>query len=409
LLDLSDITTISVTVEDSCKNHPLLAAGAILPKKNSLTITPEILFGVGSLRCQSADLELYSYVDTVQLWQSLHQIYGRYLSLLGAKITAVATGEHLRDISEFIGVSYGLIAVNSELSVPLSRIRRFTPAGKGKRVDFEFYMNNVRYFHETKGTTIPGRVAGIREDILNQKTSTKAYCNQKGQPPASRITGSIAVYPHRKRPRIAPEVFLIDPPVDDNLVIQNMRATEDLITVLRYYQTFYAVTHLAPTDRRRTSLAKWIAGIIHDLNRGESAPTGAPANLESRPRLAEPGAETSIFKGTVFDARIARRNVAHFEDFEEATRNVLAPQTFVGVSRDVTDLITQCRWNELLGYRLDSNLGSATKGTPGTLPTGILVKNLTQPDPDWEALALNEFLQMKKTIRRQKISGSADE
>jgi hypothetical protein len=402
VLDLSDITTISVTVEDSCKNHPLIGAGATFPRKNKLTITPEILFGVGSLRCQSADLELYSYDDTVKLWQSLHQIFGRYLALLNVKITAVATGEHLRDISEFIGVSYGLVAVNSELSVPLNRIRRFSPAGKGKRVDFEFYINNARFFHETKGTTIPGRVAGLRDDILKQKTSTKAYCNQKGQTAASWITGSIALYPHRKRPTIGPEVFLIDPPVDANSAVQNIRATEDLITVLRYYQTFYAVTHLAPTDRKRISLAKWIAGIIHDLNRGETAPTETPGNLESRPRLAEPGAETSIFKGTIFDARITRRNVARFADFEAATKSILAPQTFVGVSQDVTDLITQCRWNELLEYRLDLDVGSATKGRPGTLPTGILVKNLKEPDPDWEAKALNEFNQMKKAIQRQK-------
>jgi hypothetical protein len=145
VVDLSDITTISVTVEDSCKNHPLIGAGATFPRKNKLTITPEMLFGVGSLRCQSADLELYSYDDTVKLWQSLHQIFGRYLALLNVKITAVATGEHLRDISEFIGVSYGLVAVNSELSVPLNRIRRFSPAGKGKRVDFEFYINNALF------------------------------------------------------------------------------------------------------------------------------------------------------------------------------------------------------------------------------------------------------------------------
>jgi hypothetical protein len=409
LLSLSDITTISVTVEGSCANHPLLAAGATLPKKSNLTITPEILFGVGSLRCQSADLELYSYVDTVQLWQSLHQIYGRYLSLLDVRFVAVATGEQLRDISEFVGVSYGLLAVNNELSVPLSQIRRFTPSGKGKRVDFEFYINNVRYFHETKGTTLPGSVSGMRKNILKQKASTKAYCNQKGQAPPSWITGSIAVYPHRKRPKIVPAVFLVDPPVDNNSAVQDIRATENLITVLRYYQTFYAVTHLAPTGRKRISLAKWIAGIIHNLSREEPAPTSAPSNLESRPRLAEPGAETSIFKGTVFDARITRKNVARFQNFEEATSNLIAPQTFVGVSQDVTDLITQCRWDELLVYRFDSTLGSATKGTPGTLPTGILVKNLAQPDPEWEALALNEFLQLKKIIQRQKKSKSPNE
>ena len=409
MLSLSDITTISVTVEGSCANHPLLAAGATLPKKNNLTITPEILFGVGSLRCQSADLELYSYVDTVQLWQSLHQIYGRYLSLLDVKFVALATGEQLRDISEFVGVSYGLLAVNNELSVPLNRIRRFTPSGKGKRVDFEFYINNVRYFHETKGTTIPGSVNGMRKNILNQKSSTKAYCNQKGQAPASWITGSIAVYPHRKRPKIAPEVFLVDPPVDNHLAVQNIRATENLITVLRYYQTFYAVTHLAPTGRKRISLARWIAGIIQSLIREETAPTEAPSNLESRPRLAEPGAESSIFKGTVFDARITRQNAAHFKTFEEATENIIAPRTFVGVSQDVTDLITRCRWDELLAYRFDSNLGSAIKGNPGILPTGILVKNLAQSDPEWEALALNEFLQMKKLIQRQKTSRSPNE
>lgn len=399
MLDLSDVTTILVTIESSCANHPLVGAGAKLPSQNSLTITPEVLFGVGSLRCQSADLELYSYDDTVQLWQSLHQIYGRYLTLLGVNVAAVATGEHLKDISEFIGVSYGLLVLNRELSVPLNQIRRFTPVGKGKRVDFEFFINNARFFHETKGTTISGSISTFRNKILKQKSSTRAYCNRKGQTQASGITGSIALYPHRNRPEIVPEVFLIDPPVDNRSTEQNIRTTEPLITALRYYQTFYAVTHLAPTDRNTISLARWIASIIRKLNRGGSAPTEAPSNLESRPRLAEPGAENSVFKGTIFDARIARRNVDHFRDFEEATRRVVAPQTFVGVSQDVTLLITQCRWNELLAYRLDSDLGSS-KRSPGTLPTGILVKNLA-PDPEWEALAKNEFIQMKKSIQRQ--------
>jgi hypothetical protein len=399
LLDLSDITTIVVTIESSCANHPLMTMGAKLPSQNNLTITPEVLFGVGSLRCQSADLELYSYDDTVQLWQSLHQIYGRYLTLLGVKVAAVAKGELLRDISEFVGVSYGLLALHREFAVPLNRIRRFTPEGQGKRVDFEFFINNARYFHETKGTTIPGNIAVMRNKILQQKFSTKARCNRKGQTPASGITGSIAIYPHRDRPTTVPEVLLIDPPVNANSKTQNIRATEDLITVLRYYQTFFAVTHLAPTDRRRISLARWIASIIRNLNRGGAAPTEAPSNLESRPRVSEPGAETSRFKGTIFDARIARRNVTRFRNFEQATRSIFTPRTFVGVSQDVTGLITQCRWNELLAYRLD--LGSPSKGSVGALPTGILVKNLP-PDPDWETLANNEFIQMKKFSQRQK-------
>jgi hypothetical protein len=70
-----------------------MEAGTKLPAKSHMTITPEVLFGVGSLRCQSADLELYSYSETVQLWQSLHDVYGRYLTLLDLNIAAVATGD----------------------------------------------------------------------------------------------------------------------------------------------------------------------------------------------------------------------------------------------------------------------------------------------------------------------------
>ena len=117
-------------------------------------------------------------------------------------------------------------------------------------------------------------------------------------------------------------------------------------------------------------------------------------------RLGEPARENSEFKGTVFDARIRLDNVRRFRTFQEASLAINMPQTFVGVSNQVTDLLTQCRWGELLSFRMAIDGVTTHKESRSILPTGILIKNLPN-NAEWNALAENEFIQLKKVLSRQ--------
>ena len=139
-----------------------------------------------------------------ELWASLFNIYCRYLEISNGQLAAIVAEEHLKDISEFIGIAYGILALTSEFSVELNRIQRFTPTGRKKRVDFEFVVGGSRYFHETKGTTYENRVSKLRQDILKQKSSTRDYCAKPGQTPATACTGSIALHPIAIDPTLSP-------------------------------------------------------------------------------------------------------------------------------------------------------------------------------------------------------------
>ena len=87
-------------------------------------------------------------------------------NLLAARVV----DEQLRDISELVGIAYGIKALVTEFDVEINRITRFSPKKKKKRVDFEFTTNdNRRYFHETKGTINDKGVAKLREAILKAK------------------------------------------------------------------------------------------------------------------------------------------------------------------------------------------------------------------------------------------------
>lgn len=311
-------------------------------------------------------------------------------NLLAARVV----DEQLRDISELVGIAYGIKALVTEFDVEINRITRFSPKKKKKRVDFEFTTNdNRRYFHETKGTINDKGVAKLREAILKQKKSTVSIL-KSSVPTASGsgFTGSIAVYPHVKRPTIPSKVFLIDPPPEEPTALP-ISPNEELISVLRYYQNFYSVTHRNVVGE--LSLSQWLFELVADLKAGSRPPTQPPAALVSNGRQAEPGREDSPYKGTTFDARTTKQAAKQFKSFDDATRSLIVPVYFVGVSDEVTSLIRNCRWKELLAFR-DADQ-SGTDGSDGAvLSSGVLIHFLGPQTDQFEAGQRSFFDLLKK-------------
>ena len=219
-------------------------------------------------------------------------------------------------------------------------------------MDFEYYSGNLRFFHETKGTTYETSVQGLCDTIDAQKSQTQTYVsNQSGQVAISGCTGSIAQYRHVNRSFFISQVISIDPALADQEGARRPLESDELACVLRYYQNFYAVTHSQPHGGRLIGLADWLAGVASALEDGGTAPTNSPPNLWVNARVARARTWlTPRYRGTFFDARLTRRSLLTFRTFAEASRRMEAPVNFVGVSDGVTSLIRECRWTDLLAY-----------------------------------------------------------
>jgi len=168
---------------------------------------------------------------------------------------------------------------------------------------------------------------------------------------------------------------------------------EELISVLRYYQNLYAVTHRNIVGE--LSLSQWLFEVIGDLKAGSRPPTQAPPGLVSRGHQEEPGREDSPYKGTTFDARTTRQAAKRFRSFEDATRELITPVYFLGVSDEVTSLIRNCRWTELLAFR-DALQGSSDRDNSAVLQSGVLIHFLGPQAEEYEIMQRSFFENLKK-------------
>jgi hypothetical protein len=326
--------------------------------------------------------------------------YATYLTFSAQQLTTDADSEMLTDLSEVVGVALGVAAMNAQFDVNLNRFRKFaTPGVATRRLDFEYYSNNQRFFHETKGTTHATSVQGMCNAIDDQKQQTQTFVtNQPNQTAISGCTGSVAQYRHVNRTNFISQVTLIDPPPPETTDTRASGESDELACVLRYYQNFYAATHSSPQRDRLVGLADWLAGVASGLEEGRRAPLAAPANLRINARATEPDVPDSLYRGTYFDARVGKRSVLAYATFEEASARIAAPVTFLGVSQEVTELVQGCRWDELLAY---FDPGAATEHRDGTdiSESGIMSKRVDSDEIN--ASSRSAFVQMRRILLRK--------
>jgi hypothetical protein len=391
---------IPINIEASCSQHPLLKQGAALPRVGQTRVSQQRLFTLGSLWLQdNKKAQFRTYKATQAAWSFLNMRYATYLTFSAQQLTTDADSEMLTDLSEVVGVALGIAAMNAQFDVNLNRFRKFaTPGVATRRLDFEYYSNNQRFFHETKGTTHVTSVQGMCNAIDDQKQQTQAFVlNQPGQIAISGCTGSIAQYRHVNRTNFISQVTVIDPPPPDAADTRASGENDELACVLRYYQNFYAVTHTSSEKDGRLGLADWLAGVANGLEEGRPAPVKAPATLRANARATEPDAPDSLYRGTYFDARLGKRNVLEYATFAEASARIAEPVTFLGVSQEVTELVQGCRWDELLEY-FDRN--AATKHRDGTdvSESGIMSKRIVSDEI--EENSRKSFPQLRRVYRR---------
>ena len=331
--------------------------------------------------------------------------YSAYLTFSPKQLTTDADTEILTDVSEVVGVALGVAAMCAQFNVNLNRFRKFsTPGTSTRRLDFEYYSGNKRFFHETKGTTYDTKVQSMCNAIDGQKSDTQAFvANQPDQAAISGCTGSIAQYQHVDRTHFISQITLVDPPPPGSTDAAASRESDELACVLRYYQNFYAATHSSPQNDGLLRLADWLAQVASGLEQGRPAPASAPSNLRTNARAIEPDAADSLYRGTYFDARVTKRSVRTYPTFEEASARIAAPVTFLGVSQEVTELVQGCQWDDLLGY---SDLGATLEHRNGTdvSESGVMSKRIDSEEID--ASSRHEFLQLKRALRRRESGGA---
>jgi hypothetical protein len=83
----------------------------------------------------------------------------------------------------------------------------------------------------------------------------------------------------------------------------------------------------------------------------------------------------SLYRGTIFDARLTRRSILSFPTFEAANESIPAPGTFLGVSQEVTDLVQRCQWDDSLAYS-DSDSTLEHRNETDISESGIMSKRV---------------------------------
>ncbi len=392
----------------SCAKHPLLRAHIIPGQTIDVDISPQEFFAHATLKLQNSRIKgKQSFRQTKKKWRNILEREGDYLSFTKNDLVAssAAGTEDLTDLSAVVGIGCGLIALGRAFDVQINRFSRFKPADQVmRRMDFEFIANGRRYFHESKGTTSKYTGNRDRKEILAQKKSTKKYCAKNG-PSLAGSTGSIVVYRKAKATKGSTTVMLVDPPADGDGAVS---ITEELISVLKYYQNIYAVTHTDFTESRthgprRLSIATWLARVALDLNNGDAPPDISPSQLEIKPRAYERGSGGSRYGGTVFDQRLRNESVLKYPTFDAATAAIRSPVRFIGLSEDVTSLITSCQWERLLEY---SDLGIPAQSIEGTaiLTSGLMVRDVPRND-EIEVHSRREFALLRKIALKIKSVG----
>lgn len=382
---------ILVLIDTSCIPHPLCKV--IPPAVVSLEVVEKELFLYGSLWLEDSEIGRRGYRQTKRLWDTLHRQYKSYLRYTPKQITAKASGEPLTRLSEIVGIGCGLIALTTFFDVQINRLTRYTPPGKGRRLDFEWCHNGSRYFHECKGTTYPKRWQSVYADIVTQKAHTVARCKKSG-PSVAAASGSITLYRHTTRKEHLTQVLLVDPPVEHEHDVEPPRYWE-LARVLRHYQGFVAVTHHRRDGPLGWDLASWLASVVRELERGGRPPDTAPLGMTTTARQ-----KRDAYEGTVFDVRATRWAAQAYADFGEATTDNPDPATFVGVSSDVIRMLVNCEWQELLNYKDPLATRNGEGSTTVVLPSGVAALSVER-DEDHEKLAHNSFTLNKRSILRR--------
>jgi hypothetical protein len=371
------MTRLSVVVGESCAKHPLLKKGSKPPRVATLNVSPKLLFSLATLRHQQSIKGRRTFKETQKLWTDLLGIHGVELTFQKNDLAANTADELLKNLSEIVGIGCGLAAMRTQFNLNINRFRRYKGVAGKRRLDFEYFRGNNRFFHETKGTTNKYAISKIKEDIEEQKEATK---KQNKKPLDGRqlmaCTGSIVLYRRSVGSTYGSSVELLDPPSrSENLPY---RENDELSSVLRYYRHFYSVTHFDPQNLTRLSLTDWLDEVVQGLELRLRPPRQAP-NVFARPRRSERSGGL-VYGGTVFDARIADITVRKFRTFGDATRALENPVTFVGVANEVTAAIRECRWRDLLEFddqriddRRDSERGVA-------LESGILTQTASLSD-----------------------------
>jgi hypothetical protein len=350
-------------------------------------VSQERLFVLGTLTLQNRDKAGLATFDLAQQrWTALQSLYADYLTFESQQLITDADPETLTRLSEIVGVALGIAALDAELDIEINRFQRFRATGRTRRVDFEYYADGQRFFHETKGTTYDTSVQGMCDDIGEQKDQTQDYLAKDPASSANSLpvaiagcTGSVALYRHVKRSGISSLITLIDPPPERDQGARKASESDELACVLRYYQNIYRATHPTFQNVRSPVISQWLEGVIETLNNGQPPPTEAPPDLIVRARATEPWGTDSLYRGSWFDARLAKRSVLKYETFEEATRSIAAAVTFVGISQEVTELLRRCRWDDLLSYRDWSAVAGAEHDGAEILNSGVLSKRI---DPE---------------------------
>ena len=378
------MSNIPTNVELSCAQHPRLKPGAALPRNGVTDISQQRLFLLGTLTLQSATKPALANYDLVtSRWESLHGVYADWLEFETDQITTDAKSETLTRLSEIVGVALGVAALDAEFDIRINRFQRFQPGGAARRVDFEYYADGERFFHETKGTTYEASVQSMCDSIAGQKDSTLETLQAIGTPVGtmpvnvSGLTGSVALYRHITRPGVSCLITLIDPPLEPQIGARPPREADELACVLRYYQNFYRVTLPPLTNVGSLRLDLWLDDVIAGLQSGGPAPSQSPANLRTNARAFEPGITDSPYRGSFFDARFTKRSLLWYSSLAEATESITSPVSFLGVSNEVTETIQRCRWDDLLSYR-DARAGSKQdiENDREILESGVLCKRV---------------------------------
>lgn len=374
------MTTIPVTVHKNCAKHPLLLSHITPGHTMEVEISPQEFFAHATLKLQDSRIKgKQSFRQTKKKWRNILEREGDYLRFTKNDLIArsAAGSEDLTELSAVVGIGCGLIALGRAFDVKINRFRRFKPTNKVmRRMDFEFIASGRRYFHESKGTTSKYTGNKDRKEISEQKKSTRKYCAKNGASLAG-STGSIVVYRKAKATNGSTTIMLVDPPVDGDGAASKI---DELISVLNYYQNIYAVTHTDFTESRanrprRLSIATWLARVALDLNNGGTPPDTSPGNLEVRPRAFEFGLGGSRYGGTIFDQRLTNESVRKYRDFDAATSAIRSPVRFIGLSVELTNLITSCQWDQLLEYS-DSVTSAQRLERTAILTSGLMVRDL---------------------------------
>ena len=148
------------------------------------------------------------------------------------------------------------------------------------------------------------------------------------------------------------------------------------------------MTHFDPQNPGRLSLANWMAEVVRELEVGHRAPRRAPRDLMVRARVTERSGQTSRYRGTIFDARLADIAVRRFGTFADATRALGRLGTFVGVSDEMTALIRECRWQDVLEFRDRRANEQRASDREVVLESGILTKSAELLENDEKANAV---------------------